>query len=160
MIFTFCACKSVSLNSYLRWLVFNQKHNVLAVTFHSRSMPPSWGRMVGGSDWEGQKPSRTNWRGTYMIFITLKYRNFVSIWVFPCLVATVVWPRVLRHCQPVVPLTRHGLYWIEQVQKIYIPTPRKFIGNSDVMGDLDTQIFKEKYKTKLEIPEGRGLKTE
>ena len=107
MIFTFCACKSVSLNSYLRCLVFNQKHNVLALTFHSRSMPPSWGRMVGGSDWEGQKSSKTNWRGTFMIFITLKNRNFVSIWIPPG-VSTVVWTGVLRHCQPGVPLTGQG----------------------------------------------------
>ena len=49
---------------------------------------------------------------------------------------------------------------IEQVQKIYIPTPRKFIGNSEGMGDPDTQIFKEKYKTKLEIPGGRGFKNQ
>ena len=41
-------------------------------------------------------------------------------------------------------------------QKIFIPTPRKVIGNSKGEGGLKAQIFKGKYKAKLEIPGGWG----
>ena len=159
MIFTFCACKSVSLNSYLRWFVFNQKHNVLALTFHSRSMPPSWGRMVGGSDREGQKSSTTNWRGTDMIFITLKNRNFVSIWISPW-VSTVVWTGVLRHCQPGVPLTgQGGRVVLNRSRKYPYPHQGWPLEIPREQAILILKFLRKKYKTKLEIPGGRGLKT-
>ena len=159
MIFNLCACKSVSLNSYLRWFVFNQKHNVLALTFHSRSMPPSWGRMVGGSDREGQKSSTTNWRGTDMIFITLKYRNFVSIWVSPlgfkCSLnggseALPTWCPTNGSGGSVVLNKSRKYPYPHQGWPLEIPREQAI---------LILKFLRKKYKTKLEISGGRGLKT-
>ena len=41
-------------------------------------------------------------------------------------------------------------------QKISIPTLKNFIGNSKGKGVSKAKIFKIKYETKLEFPEGWG----
>ena len=41
------------------------------------------------------------------------------------------------------------------VQKMFTPTPRMAIGDSDGVGGLNSQSLKGKYGAKLEIP-GRG----
>jgi len=48
-----------------------------------------------------------------------------------------------------------------RVQKIFISTPRRVNGNSEVVGGgvSIAQFLKEKYKAKLKIPGGRGLQT-